>query len=133
MERDKPSRPELTSEQIAEAERRSDQGVWNGVMAEAAFTGYLETPGVEQVPPLKKKGKKRKLTDEVSGQEMTRRHDIATPPMSEEERQAVQRSEGHLAFLAERERLAYQNALDKTEGDPQAQRALLRKLADGKK
>lgn len=128
-----PSPQELTPEQIAEAERRSDQGVWNGAMAEAAFRGYIHAPSEgreSDTPPLKKKRKKG--VAEISGQEMTRRHDIATPPMTEEERREVLQSEGYAAFLAEKQRLAYQNALDKTEGDPRAQRLLLRRLAEDK-
>lgn len=129
----------LTSEQTDEAERRSDQGVWNGAMAEAAFAGcFTEQPVDEDAPRPAQRSKHDKLPSrkakpqEVSGQEMTRRIDNATPPLDPEERQEIRRGEGHRLFVLERGRLAYQNALDKTEGDPRAQRVLLRKLAEDK-
>lgn len=136
MERDIP----LTPDQIDEAERRSDQGVWNGAMAEAAVTGYFaEKPVDEDAPraaprsPEHKATSKRKQPHGVSGQEMTRRFDNETTPLDPDQRDAIRREMGHILFVVGKHELAYQNAVKKADGDPRVLAILLRKLADGEK
>ncbi|MEO5498927.1 MAG: hypothetical protein ABIR46_00330, partial [Candidatus Saccharimonadales bacterium] len=59
--------------------------------------------------------------------------DVLKNPMSAEEKAEVRRSMGHISFLITKEQLAYDNMMQRTEGDPQARAVALRKLADGKK
>ena len=73
---------------------------------------------------------------EVSGRDVSRmiaQQEAAEHPMTPEESAASRRSEGHIAFLLEKERLAYEHAVAKADSDPVQLAILLRKLADDKK
>lgn len=136
MERDIP----LIPDQIDQAERYSDLGVWNGAMAEAAATGHYADQAEDEDRPRASlrthedsSRSTRKKPQEISGREMTRRIDIATPELDPGLRESIRRSAGHAAFLLEKEKLAYEHAVAKANGDPGELRILLRKLAEGKK
>ncbi len=58
--------------------------------------------------------------------------DLLNNPMSADQKAEVRRSMGHITFLLEKERLAYEAMMQRTEGDPRARAIELAKLANGK-
>lgn len=115
------------------AERRSDQGVWNGAMGQAALDGFY---------PDKSKSKSHKPRPtgrhivEPGGSDLSRikaNNDAINNPMTTEEKEKARRSVGHSSVLTFKAQLEFDRMMQRTEGDPQARAVALRKLADGKK
>lgn len=69
---------------------------------------------------------------EKSGRDIAREIANQEPPATDEERQKSRASAAHAEFLAEKDRLKYEAAVEKANGDPRQLAILQRNISEGK-